>query len=202
MAALAQQPQFVIGIIGDAPIWSHFRDGMHDLGYIEGQNIKFEVRADDGTPDRALEAAKELVSVPVDVIVTNGSIAAQSAQQATRTVPIVMIGVGYPVRAGLAASLARPGGNSTGNSILGPEVAPKRLQLFKEIIPSISRLALLLNPDNASNIVLRDEIGTAAATCLFVRVSCLSRHFEQLRALVTCLRFRKTSYYSHSKRIG
>jgi putative ABC transport system substrate-binding protein len=160
-AARAQQTPLVVGIIGDAPIWRHFRDGMHDLGYTEGQNIKYEVRADEGEPDRAVEAAKELASIPVAVIVANGSITAQAAQRATRTIPIVMIGVGDPVRAGLAASLARPGGNITGNSILGPEVAPKRLQLLKEIIPSINRLAVLLNPDNPSNIVLRDEIEAA-----------------------------------------
>jgi putative ABC transport system substrate-binding protein len=169
LAAGARQTPFVVGIIGDAPIWRHFRDGMHDLGYTEGQNIKYEVRADEGEPDRAVEAAKELASIPVDMIVANGTVTAQAAQRATRTVPIVMIAVGDPVRAGLAASLARPGGNITGNSILGPEVAPKRLQLLKEMIAPISRVALLLNPDNASNIVLRDEID-AATPALGIRL--------------------------------
>src|SRR5579862_188705 len=169
LRAQAQKTLFVVGIIGDVPLWRHFRDGMHDLGYVEGQNIKFEVRKDEGEPDRAAEAAGDLASVPVDVIVANGSITALAAQRATQTVPIVMIAVGDPVRVGLAESLARPGGNITGNSILGPEVAPKRLQLLKEIVPSVSRLALLLNPDNASNIVLRNEI-EAATPALGIRL--------------------------------
>jgi putative tryptophan/tyrosine transport system substrate-binding protein len=91
-------------------------------------------------------------------MVANSSTAARAAQMATRTTPIVMIAIGDPIRAGFAASLARPGGNMTGNSILGPEVAPKRLQLLKELIPSVARVAFLWNPDNASNAVLRDEL--------------------------------------------
>jgi putative ABC transport system substrate-binding protein len=161
LAAHAHEPPFVVGIIGNAPIWQHFRDGMRDLGYVENQNVKFEYRIDEGEPDRVAEGARELAGIPVDVLVANGSITAQAAQTATRTIPIVMIAVGDPVRAGLVASLARPGGNTTGNSILGPDVAPKRLQLLKEIIPSVARVALLLNPKNASNIVLRGEIAAA-----------------------------------------
>jgi len=161
VVARAQRPPFVVGILGNAPIWHHFRDGMRDLGYVENQNVKFEYRTDEGEHDRVAEAARELAGIPVDVIVANGSITAQAAQISTRTIPIVMIAVGDPVRAGLVASLARPGGNVTGNSILGPEVAPKRLQILKEVIPSVVRLALLLNPNNASNVVLRDEILSA-----------------------------------------
>jgi len=159
--ARAQRSPFVVGIIGDAPIWHYFRDGMRDLGYVEGQNVRFELRGNEGEPDRFSEAAKELVGIPVDVIVANGSISAQAAQIATRTIPIVMIAVGDPVRAGLVASLARPSGNITGNSILGPDVAPKRVQFLKEVIPSVVRLALLLNSNNASNVVLRDEVEAA-----------------------------------------
>ena len=88
--------------------------------------------------------------------------ATQAAQAATQTIPIVMVSVGDPLRAGLVASLAHPGGNVTGNSALGPDAAPKRLQLLKEVIPSLVRVALLFNPDNAANIIYRDEIETAA----------------------------------------
>jgi ABC-type uncharacterized transport system substrate-binding protein len=161
LAARAQRPPPVLGIIGDLPLWDHFRKGMRELGYIEGQNVKFEFRSGEGEHARFAEAAKELASIPVDVIVVNGSIAVPAVQMATRTIPIVMVGIGDPVRAGFVASLARPGGNTTGNTILGPEVAPKRLQLLKEVIPSVARVALLWNPDNASNVVLRDEIEAA-----------------------------------------
>jgi ABC-type uncharacterized transport system substrate-binding protein len=113
-------------------------------------------------PARLAEAAKELARIPVDVIAAFFTPATQAAQAATQTIPIVMVSVGDPVRAGLVASLAHPGGNVTGNSALGPDAAPKRLQLLKEVIPSLVRVALLLNPDNAANIIFRDEIETAA----------------------------------------
>ena len=92
-----------IGIIDDAPIWDHFRQGLRDLGYIDRQNIAIEYRSAEGQPDRLAAAASELVRLPVDVIVTSGSAASHAAQQATTTVPIVMIAIGDPVRAGLAA---------------------------------------------------------------------------------------------------
>jgi ABC-type uncharacterized transport system substrate-binding protein len=161
LIARAQRSLSVVGIIGERSFWDNFRDGMKDLGHIEGQNIRYELRIGQSEPAQLAQAAKELAVIPVDVIVVNGSVAAQAAQAATRTIPIVMIGIGDPVRAGLVASLARPGENITGNSILGPDVAPKRLQILKEVIPSVVRLALLLNPNNASNIVLRDEIVAA-----------------------------------------
>jgi len=163
LAARAQQPTKIprIGIIDDGPIWDHFRKGLHDLGYIEGQNIVIEYRAAQGEPDRLKQAARELANIPVDVIVEYGSPAARAAQMATTTIPIVMTSIGDPVRAGFVASLARPGGNMTGNTILGPELSPKRLQLLKEVIPSVSRAAFLWNPDNASNAVIRDELQAA-----------------------------------------
>jgi putative ABC transport system substrate-binding protein len=162
-ASAQQRPTKIprIGIIDDAPIWNYFRSGLHDLGYIEGQNIVIEYRAAQGEPDRLAQAARELAGIPVDVIVEFGSTAARAAQRATTTIPIVMISIGDPVRAGFAASLARPGGNMTGNTILGPDLSPKRLQLLKEIIPSVSRAAFLWNPDNASNVVIRDELQAA-----------------------------------------
>src|SRR5215469_6241959 len=135
---------------------------MHDLGYREGQNVKYELRTGETEPARLAEAAKELASIPVDVIVAFGSPPSQAAQAATQTIPIVMVAVGDPVREGLVASLAHPGSNVTGTSLLGPEVAPKRLQILKQVIPSAVRVALLFNPNNASNVIYRDEIETAA----------------------------------------
>ena len=137
--------------------------GCATLGYLEGQNIAFEYRYGDGLPDRLAEVAAELVRRPVDVIAVYGTPPARAAKQATTTIPIVMIGIGDPVGAGLVTSLARPGENITGNTILGPDVASKRLQLLKEGVPA-SRVALLWNPDNASHAAYLEEMRIAAST--------------------------------------
>jgi putative tryptophan/tyrosine transport system substrate-binding protein len=162
LAARAERAPFLVGTIGNAPYWLHFRQAMRDLGYREGQNIKYELRTGESESARLAEAAKELASIPVDVIVAFGTPPSQAAQAATRTIPIVMVSVGDPVRAGLVASLAHPGGNVTGTSFLGAAIAPKRLQLLKGVIPSAVRVALLFNPNNPANIFFRDEIETAA----------------------------------------
>src|SRR6516165_12345728 len=114
VAARAQRPPVRmprIGIIDDEPLWDNFRQGLRDFGYVENQNIAIEYRPAESKVDRLTQAARELVSLPVDVIVVGDSPAARAAQQATSTIPIVMISIGDPVRAGFAASLARPGGN-------------------------------------------------------------------------------------------
>ena len=136
---------------------------MRDLGYTEGQNVKYELRTDETEPARLAEAAKGLASIPVDVIVANGTPASQAAKAATQTIPIVMVSVGDPIRAGFVASLAHPGGNITGTSFLGPDLAAKRLQILKQVIPSTVRVAFLFNPNNASNVIFRDEIETATS---------------------------------------
>jgi putative ABC transport system substrate-binding protein len=177
LAARAQQSTKIprIGIIDDAPIWDHFRRGLRDAGYLEGREIAFEYRSADGQPERLMAAAKELAAVPVDVIVTSGTAATKAAQQATSTVPIVMIAIGDPVRAGLVPNLARPGGNITGNSMLGAEMTPKRAQLLKELVPRLSRLAFLWNRNNASHIAYLDEWRAAVpkvdAQLLFIEAS-------------------------------
>jgi putative tryptophan/tyrosine transport system substrate-binding protein len=165
----------VIGIIDDAPMWDHFRQGLHELGYAEGQNINFEYRSAGGQPEQLVAVARDLVSLPVDVIVTSGTVATHAAQQATTSIPIVMIAIGDPVRAGLVPSLARPGGNTTGNTILGAEMSAKRVQLLKELIPSVSRVAFLWNANNTSHLAYLDEWRAVAPTLgiepLFVEVS-------------------------------
>ena len=176
LAARAQQPNRLwrIGIIGDAAIWDHFRQELRDLGYIEGRNIVIEYRSTEERPERLATAATELARLPADVIVAYGSPATQAAKQATATIPIVMTGIGDPLRAGFVASLAHPGGNITGNTILGPEIAPKRLQLLKLAVPTVSRVAFLWNPDNPSHAAYLDEWKAAApalgAEMLFVSV--------------------------------
>ena len=146
------------------PVWNAFRHGLRDLGYLEGQNIAFEYRYAGGLPNRLALVAVELVHRPVDLIATFGTPPTIAAKRATTTIPIVMIGVGDPVGAGLVSSFNRPGGNITGNTILGPEVAGKRLQLLKEVIPSLSRVAFLWNPDNASHPAQLAELRVAVET--------------------------------------
>jgi len=175
LAARAQQAGKMprIGIIDDSPRWNAFRHRLRDLGYLEGQNIAFDYAYGDGVPERLAEAARTLVRRPVDVIATFATPASFAAKQATTTIPIVMISIGDPVRTGLVPSLARPGGNITGNSIIGPDVGTKRLQLLKEAIPTVSRVAFLWNPDNASNVLQCKEV-QAAAPALGVTVISVS----------------------------
>ena len=194
LAARAQQrtPKIPrIGIIDDAAMWDHFRQGLRDLGYIEGQTIAFEYRSAEGKPDRLAAVAKELAGIPVDLIATSGTAASYAAKQATTAIPIVMLAIGDPVRSGLVASLARPGGNITGNTILGPEVQPKRLQLFKEAIPAVSHVALLWNPDNSSSRLNFEEVRAAAAILGMTFTAVSVRRADELdSALAAMLRER------------
>jgi putative ABC transport system substrate-binding protein len=155
-AAQAQQPARMprIGYLGTSSpsLEPHyveaFRQKLRDLGYIEGQNIAIEYRWAEGQDDRLPALAAELVHLKADVIVTAGTPGTLAATQATKTIPIVMASSGDPVESGLVASLARPGGNVTGLSILAPELEGKRLELLKEVVPKLSRVAVLWNPAN------------------------------------------------------
>jgi putative ABC transport system substrate-binding protein len=124
-----------------------FREGLRALGYVDGRNIAVMPRWADA-PQRLTDLAAEVVRNKVDVIVTQGTPAAQAAKRATSTIPIVMATSGDPVAVGLVASLARPGGNVTGNTILAPDLNGKRLELMRELVPGISRIAVLANPTN------------------------------------------------------
>jgi putative tryptophan/tyrosine transport system substrate-binding protein len=124
------------------PHLESFLRGLRELGYVEGKNIVFEYRYAEGKFDRLRELAAELVSLKVDVIVTTISGSAHAAQQITKAIPIVLT-TGDPVSTGLAASLARPGGNITGLSVMLPELSGKRLELLKETLPKITRIAVL-----------------------------------------------------------
>jgi putative ABC transport system substrate-binding protein len=135
---------------------------LRGLGYVEGRNILLEERWADGTSDRLPALAAELVRLNVDVIVTASTPAVQAAQQATKTVPIVMTLVSDPVASGVVASLARPGGNVTGLSLMHPEVSGKRLALLKEVIPKLSRVAVFWSPSTASYQLVLSETETAA----------------------------------------
>jgi len=123
-----------------------FIQGLRDLGYVEGQNITIEYRFSEGQYERLPAFAADLVRLQVDVIVAPATQNVLVAKQATRRIPIVMTGAGDPVGNGLVASLARPGGNVTGLSILAFETVGKQIELLKEIVPGFSRVAVLGNP--------------------------------------------------------
>jgi putative ABC transport system substrate-binding protein len=156
-AARAQAPAKVrrIGLLStfslsDAAPWHHaFRQGLRDLGWVEGKNISIEYRYVDGRSDRLPDLAADLVRLKVDVIVASAPEDALAAQKATRAVPIVIVVSGDPVALGLVESLARPGGNVTGLSTMTFELAGKRLELLKQIVPKLSRVAVLWNPQGA-----------------------------------------------------
>jgi putative ABC transport system substrate-binding protein len=122
-----------------------FRQGLQEFGYVEGQNFVIEYRSADGQPERFPGLATEMVRLKVDLILTRGTSAALAAKNATRTIPIVMLGSSDPVGAGVVASLGRPGGNVTGLSGFTKELAAKRVQLLKEIAPRSARIAVLLS---------------------------------------------------------
>jgi putative ABC transport system substrate-binding protein len=138
------------------------RAGLRQLGYFEGQNLVIEYRSADGRDDRFPGLARELLALKVDVIVTRGTPAAKAAKNATSTVPVVMAASGDPLGTGLVTSLSRPGGNITGLSAIVGELAPKRLELIREIVPGLARIAVLANTSNDA--VRRDwaRIETAA----------------------------------------
>jgi putative ABC transport system substrate-binding protein len=140
-----------------------FRKSLVELGYMEGRNIAIEYRYADGQLERLSVLAAEVVRLKVDVIVAGGLPAARAAKQATTTIPIVMTG-GDPVRTGLIASLARPGGNVTGLSDSTVDVSTKRLELLKEAVPKVSRVAILWNPGNPTNPIQVKDVQAAAST--------------------------------------
>jgi ABC-type uncharacterized transport system substrate-binding protein len=126
-----------------------FRHGLRELGYVEAQNLVIEYRSADGRPERFPDLATELVRLPVDLILTRGTPAALAAKHATQgTIPVVITGAGDPVGSGLVASIARPGGNVTGLSALTTELYAKRVELLKELMPNLARLAGLFNMGN------------------------------------------------------
>src|SRR5215467_9708811 len=127
-----------------------FREGLYDLGHVEGKNIAIEYRYAGGKLDRLPGLAAELVRLKVDVIVTSSAPGAVAAKKATGTIPVVFVTAGDPVHMGLVTSLARPGGNITGLTTHAPELSGKRLELLREVVPRITRVAVLWNPSNPS----------------------------------------------------
>jgi putative ABC transport system substrate-binding protein len=155
LAARAQQANKIprIGVLWPNPpaTFDFMRQGLKDFGYVEGQNVAFEFRWAEGKLDQLPELAAELVRLQVDVIVTLAPQATLAAKQATQTIPIVFVAMGDPVASGVVASLARPGANLTGTTRMISEMSAKHVELIKEAVPSLARLAVLWNPTNSSH---------------------------------------------------
>jgi putative ABC transport system substrate-binding protein len=156
-----------IGVLGDTSPAAEsrgsgdaaFRDGLRELGYVEGRNVTLEYRYADGKREALPGLAADLVRSRVDVIVALGPAAAQAAKSATTTIPVVFVGSGDPIAEGLVSSLARPGGNVTGLAIIaGVDIVGKRLELLKEIVPGVTLVAMLWNPTNPSHVATLKEV--------------------------------------------
>src|SRR5262249_42446156 len=149
-----------------------FRLGLKDVGYVEGENVTISYRFAEDQNDRLPELAAELVRRQVTVIAASAATAAPAAKAATTTIPIVFVGAEDPVSLGLVASLARPGGNLTGVNFFTGELTAKRLELLRELVPAATRIAVLVNPDDASIVesTLRDVEPAARAIGLQVQV--------------------------------
>jgi putative tryptophan/tyrosine transport system substrate-binding protein len=165
LSAIAERParMWRIGFLAPERSWKVIQQALRDLGYREGYDTAFEVRPID-PPERLAGFAAELVDLNVDVIVAGGSPAVRAAQQATTNIPIIMAAGGDPVGNGFIASLARPGGNITGLSTLTVGLIGKRLELLKEVVPNLSRTAVLRNPAVPDIVQIMKEIETAATS--------------------------------------
>jgi putative tryptophan/tyrosine transport system substrate-binding protein len=173
--AEAQQPKKVpqLGLLSPfspstTALWHQaFREGLHDLGWVEGKNITIEYRYADGRADRVPDLAADLVRLKVDIIVATIAVDALAAKKSTRTIPIVVASAADTVGSGLVESLARPGDNITGLSQIAPEMAGKRLELLKEVVPKLVRVAVLWRPDGmASSLAWKESQLPARALSL------------------------------------
>jgi putative ABC transport system substrate-binding protein len=187
LIAEAQQPSTKTARIGYVSLRSGpephdeaFRQGLRELGYVEGQNISVEYRWADWKPDRIPALAEELVRLKVDVIVSagGGTVTVLAVKKATKTIPVVFVTGGDPVSTGLVASLARPGGNLTGVSFLTSELNAKRLELLKAAVPGVSRVAVLANPVNPGTAGWLKEL-EGAARALKVKLQVLEARDPQ-----------------------
>jgi len=168
LRAIAQNPPKVwqIGFLGadsaSTRFYDSFRQGLRDLGYIEGKTCSIRPRFADGKYDRLPGLADELVRSKVDVIVAGTTLSVQAAKKATKTIPIVMVAIPDPIGEGFAASLSRPGGNITGLSTIVTEASAKHVELLRGVIPHLSRIGVLINPSNPSDALILEQISGAA----------------------------------------
>ena len=196
---LAKRP--IVGFLGDSTPLAEseraaaFARRLHDLGWIEGRTIAIEYRWADGRSDRLAEIAAEFARLKVDIIVTGGTPAVMAAKQAAPVVPIVFAAVGDPVGTGIVASLARPGGNVTGLATLAADLAGKRLELLREVVPGLGRLAIMGNVGNPLSVL---ELGAvqAAAHTLGLEVHTLEiRRAQDIAPAIEALKGRADALY-------
>ena len=171
-AKVARIGYLALNLAASAHLTEAFRQGLRDLGYVEGRNLVIEYRDAEGKPERFPALAAELVALKVDVIVAGGTPLVLTAKQATKTIPIVFATAADPVGSGLVTSLARPGGNVTGLSVLLPELVGKRLEQLKQAVPGVSRVAVLWQPGGHDERTDKDILKEAevAARALGVRL--------------------------------
>jgi putative ABC transport system substrate-binding protein len=163
------------------------REGLRDLGYVEGRNLTIEFRWADGRNERLSGLAAELVGQGVAIVLAHGVAATEAARKASATIPIVCFACGDLLATGLVASLARPGGNVTGQTIIAPDVSGKRLELLREIVPALTRVAVLWNPDNAVSVPELKET-QAAARALGLQLQSLGvRNRDELRTAFSAM---------------
>jgi putative tryptophan/tyrosine transport system substrate-binding protein len=172
-----------------------FATRMHELGWVEGSTVAINYRWAEGNTERLADIAAEFVRLKVDVIVTNGNVAIAAAKRATSQIPIVFAGAGDPVGGGLVASLARPGGNVTGMSLQEIDTAGKRLEMLREVIPSLRRLAIVANSGNPSSAVEMREVQKAADTLGLEAISLDIRRPEEIRPALAGLGGRADALY-------
>jgi len=163
---------------GNVSLFEAFRQGLRDLGYVEGRNVLIEFRAAQGKPERLPALVAELVALKVEVIVAGSTLAALAAKQATGTLPIVFPVAGDPVTSGLVTSLARPGGNVTGLSLLAPDLVGKRLELLTQAVPGVTRIAVLWQPGAFGEGTDKDRLKEAEVAA---RALGVSPHFVEAR---------------------
>ena len=198
-AGAEQQPAktYRIGFLGPGSYAERKRDidalrmGLRRLGYEEGRNIVIEYRWAEGRYDRLPELAAELVKLNVDVLVTAGTPGALAAKQATSTIPIVLAAVGDPVAAGIVDSLARPGGNVTGLTFFFVETCAKRVELIKEAIPALSRIAVLINPANPSHLIALSAMQGMASALGAELVSVEAKGRDDIAATIATMTVRR-----------
>ena len=172
-----------------------FVQRLRELGRIEGRTITIEYRWGEGREERFAEIAAELVRLKVDIIVTAGTPAVVAAKQATTVIPIVFAAAGDPVEAGLVASLARPGGNVTGLSSQTPDLATKRLEILREVVPGLRRLAILSNVGNRLAVLEMGEVQAAAGTLLLEVVTLEIRRGQDIAPAFEALKGRADALY-------
>lgn len=190
-----------IGFLGttSASAWTPwtaaFVDRLRELGWVDGRTVAIEYRWADGRSDRFAEIAAEFVRLKVNVIVTAGTLAAAAVKQATAGIPIVFAAAGDPVGTGLVASLARPGGNVTGLSIQQNDTAGKRLELLRDLVPNLRRLAILANVDNPAPMLEVEDVQAAARTLGLEVILLKIRRAEDIAPAIEALKGRADALY-------